>query len=130
MNKKVVNFEEKLVNKYIGVLLINMLEEQHITLYTNENNEIVDEKGDILYFSELIDKALDFYKDNNKHITLKSFKEVVLYRDTCPRCGSDLIFETIKENRGECWGFPSYEDVTILQCEECNYKAESYGGVY
>lgn len=50
MNNKVVNFEEKLVNKYIGVLLNNMLEDQHITLYTNENNEIVDEKGTIVYF--------------------------------------------------------------------------------
>lgn len=68
MNNKVVNFEEKLVNKYIGVLLNNMLEDQYITLYTNENNEIVDEKGTIVYFSELIDKALDFYKDSNKYI--------------------------------------------------------------
>lgn len=130
MNNKVVNFEEKLVNKYIGVLLNNMLEDQHITLYTNENNEIVDEKGTIVYFSELIDKTLDFYKDSNKYITLKSFKEVILYRNTCPTCGSALRFDTIKENRGECWGFPSYEDITILKCKACNYKEESYVGTY
>lgn len=130
MNNKVVNFEEKLVNRYIGVLLDSMLKEQQIVLYTNESNEIVDEKGILVYFSELVDKALNFYKGTNKYQTLKSFKEVILYRNACPACGSSLKFNTIKEYRGECWGFTSYEDVTIGKCTDCSYKSEVCGGIY
>ena len=40
----------------------------------------------------------------------------------CPECGSDMEYRTEREDRGEYWGIPSYEDVVYSKCPNCGYE--------
>ena len=40
----------------------------------------------------------------------------------CPECGSDMEYRTEREDRGEYWGIPSYEDVVYTKCPNCGYE--------
>ena len=40
----------------------------------------------------------------------------------CPECGSDMEYRTEREDRGEYWGEPAYEDMTYAKCPNCGYE--------
>ena len=40
----------------------------------------------------------------------------------CPECGSDMEYRTEREDGGEYWGIPSYEDVVYTKCPNCGYE--------
>jgi len=39
----------------------------------------------------------------------------------CIKCYSDLVTKSIKEDRGEHFGFPSFETMAVLECKKCGW---------
>lgn len=46
-------------------------------------------------------------------------KEFALSNGICRLCGGDVLLCKWKEDRGEYFGFPAYEDMEELKCESC-----------
>jgi len=64
-----------------------------------------------------------------KNLDLSSFeeeqlREYALNHDLCYECGGDLILHTWKENRNEFWGFPCFEEMSELKCQDCRETYE------
>lgn len=50
-----------------------------------------------------------------------------MMRYKCAKCGAifqetDIVVNSYREYRGECFGFPTYETVSEDHCPNCNYN--------
>lgn len=41
--------------------------------------------------------------------------------EVCPKCYSELVIHSWKEDRGQYFGFPVEENMSELRCEECGW---------
>lgn len=72
--------------------IIEMLEERHTPL------EIVEKL-----------KSIDVFDIDNYAVG----------HDICPICLGELVIHRYKDYRGECFGFPSWEEMCELVCSRC-----------
>jgi ribosomal protein S27AE len=58
------------------------------------------------------------------NISKYDIENYAVKNNTCPRCYSELSTRNWKENRGECHGFPSYENMSELVCQRCHWTID------
>jgi len=74
-------------------------------------NEIIEILEERFSPSEIIEILND--------ISDEKIEDYAIKNDICVRCGSGLVVHRWKEDRGEFQGFPCFEDMSELCCENC-----------
>jgi len=70
--------------------------------------EILEER----YSPEEIWELFDNYDEDQ-------LRDYFIKNDICPLCGGEIYTHRWRENRGEHFGFPAFEDMRELKCESC-----------
>jgi uncharacterized protein with PIN domain len=74
----------------------------------NDLVEILEEQFTPL---EVVELLSGFYEEDLEDYAIKN--------NICPKCLSQLTIYKWKESRGECFGFPTYEEMSELVCQGC-----------
>ncbi len=53
---------------------------------------------------------------------LEKLEEYAVENKVCPECYCELTWYSWKESRGEHFGFPAYEEMSELRCNNCNWS--------
>lgn len=56
-----------------------------------------------------------------KNIDKNDLDDYAVKNMICPICNGDLVTRSWWESRGECFGFPSREEMSQLVCQSCNW---------
>ena len=91
----------------------------------------------LYYLSEIIEALEHEYNNNPFELLLiyddlwgqtgdQRFKDIIdnicLDNNICPVCFTRLYVITKRENRGECRGTPSYEEIHLKHCLNCGWE--------
>ena len=68
---------------------------------------------------ELLNEVFHDFKESKEEL-----KEYAIGNNICPMCTTQLSVYSWKEDRGEHFGFPAFEEMTELRCPECGWKKE------
>ena len=66
-------------------------------------------------------KAIETNPRRTKNMIASVKHDYCEERNICYKCNEKMIFDTHLENRGECRGFPCYEEVGEYVCASCGY---------
>lgn len=89
---------------------------------------IISEGRSISEVIEIIDEIVEMIKEDPEGFVsdLEWLKDERCKEEACcPKCGYSLeIVDEYEESRGEYWGAPAYESISIYGCSNCNYIEE------
>lgn len=93
-------------------------------------SEVVSDSGDFIYLEELraVSRYLHKIGVDKEKVTeigseIRRVESKLIDMECCPECGEhSLEVLDTRESRGDCWGSPAYENVTVLRCGDCGFE--------
>lgn len=79
--------------------------------------------GDWVATCEDVNALQEVLRKVSPNALMDTWEDMCIDNDKCWCCGGDVEYETVREERGEYWGIPSYEDVTYAVCVECGNRS-------
>ncbi len=85
-------------------------------------NDLISYLEDKLSPAEIVELLNEvIYYDEESKETLRKY---AIDNNICPMCASTLSLLKWREDRGEHFGFPAYENMSELYCPECGWKED------